>query len=647
MSQERKERRRRKFRHWLLGPPLRSDEAPQQKIGVLAGISFLGLDALGSASYGPEAALTILLPLGPVAFRYIVPLLAAIVALLLIVQFSYRQTIAAYPDGGGSYIVATHNLGPGPGLLAGAALWTDYVLNAAVGISAGVGALVSAIPALLPHTLALCLGILLLLMAINLRGVRQSGFAFMVPTYLFVVSLGAVVVLGLVAWARAHGQHLPDAPPASTPGRSASLWLLLRSFSAGCTAMTGVEAVSDAVPVFREPRVRNAHLALAGIVGVLAFLLLGIGLLSRFYGVGAMRAGEAGYESVLSQLTAATAGRGVFYGIVMGSITAVLCLSANTSFADFPRLCRFLAADGFLPLGFARQGARLVYWQGVVLLTVLAGCLLVVFGGLTDRLVPLFAVGAFLAFTLSQFGMVAHLRRTGAGRHGALVLSALGGVATAAVLVVIVLAKFREGAWLTVLVLALLVLLFRRIRRHTAAIDHEMRVPEPLDVTQLEPPVVVVPLKRLDKVGRRALRFALTISRDITAVQLLAADENHFDMSTDWTALIETPCQRAGLPPPKLVVLRSSFREVIDPLVRHVHRMAMVSKGRSLVVVVPQLIERHWYHMVFRNHSATLLKARLLLEGVPGVVVANVPWYLGEWRPSGASRAAAPGTAPK
>ena len=399
----------------LFGRPLSSKEDEGQRVGPAAGVPVFGLDALSSAAYGPEAALTVLLPLGLAGIAYIFPISLTIIVLLSIVYFSYRQTIAAYPTGGGSYSVATQNLGTRAGVVAGAALMIDYVLNVAVGISAGVGALVSALPQLQPYTLPLCLAILVILTVVNLRGVRETGLALMAPTYVFVGCLGGVILLGL--WkALLHGGH-PAAvvAPPRMPSAAAtvSLWLLIKALASGCTAMTGVEAVSNGVKAFREPRVKCSQTTLTIIIGILVLFLAGIAYLARAYGIGATQPGQPGYQSVLSQLIAAIAGRNIFYFVSIGAILSVLSLSANTSFADFPRLCHFIAEDGYLPYPFAIRGRRLVFSFGVYTLAFLAGILLIVFHGLTDKLIPLFAVGAFMAFTFSQAGMVMHWRRSG------------------------------------------------------------------------------------------------------------------------------------------------------------------------------------------------------------------------------------------
>ncbi len=349
--------------NWLLGRPLRTSEERGEKLNARAGIPIFGLDALSSAAYGPEAALTLLIPLGAAGDSYIIPISASIIVLLLIVFFSYRQTIEAYPTGGGSYTVARENLGVSAGLLSAAALMIDYTLTAAVGISAGVGAMVSAIPSLQPHTLALCLAILLIITLVNLRGVRETGTVFMIPTYLFIGTMLATLGLGVVKALLAGGHPRPVVapPPLHEAAEAASAFLLLKAFSSGCTAMTGVEAVSNGVRAFREPVVKTAQRTLTAIIVLLAVFLAGIAYLAHAYHIGATQPGRPGYESVLSQLTAAVAGRNGFYYVTIASILIILALSANTAFADFPRLCRMVAQDGYLPIPFATRGRRLVY----------------------------------------------------------------------------------------------------------------------------------------------------------------------------------------------------------------------------------------------------------------------------------------------
>jgi amino acid transporter len=615
----------------VFGRPLASVEEGEQKIGWPAGVSMLGLDALSSAAYGPEAAMTLLIPLGAAGVAHIVPISATIVGLLLIVTVSYQQTIAAYPGGGGSYTVARRNLGTLAGLLAAAALMLDYVLVVAVGISAGVGALVSAAPTLQPHTLALCLAILAAIALVNLRGVRESGAAFVAPTYLFVVCLGVVIAIGLVKTLLANGSPQPVvAPPAVAPATAAaSTWLLLRAFASGCTAMTGVEAVSNGVAVFREPSVRNARTTLAVIVGILAALLGGIALLARAYGIAATEPATAGYQSVLSMVVAAVVGRGPFYFVCMASILGVLALSANTGFADFPRLCRMVAQDGYLPRVFASRGRRLVYSYGIYVLTALAAFLLVLFGGITDRLIPLFAVGAFLAFTLSQAGMVVHWLRTDEHhRVRGMIVNGVGAAATAVTLAVVFVAKFAEGAWVTMLLVPGMLVAFGAVRRHYHSVSLEIANPLPLRVDRIQPPIVIIPMTQWNKMSQKGIRFALKLSPDIFVVQVRAGAANEDDLARRWLELVDAPTRAAHLAVPKLVTIDSPFRHVFNPLIDYIHDVKRQHPDRQIAVLIPELVARRWYHHLLHNKRAAMLKALLLVRGDEDVVVINVPWYL-------------------
>ena len=618
----------------LFGKPIRTEDEQQEKISPLPGIPILGLDALASAAYGPEAALTVLLPLGVLATAYIGPITLLIILLLVVVSISYRQTIAAYPQGGGSFTVAKENLGQLPGLLAASALSIDYVLNVAVAISAGVGALVSAIPILLPYTLSLCMVILAVLTIVNLRGVRSAGVIFMFPTYLFVLCLGITIVIGIVRTLYSNGHPVPIVPPLVRDStHTATAWLLIRAFASGCTALTGVEAVSNAVPIFQKPTVILARRTLSIIMTMLAVLLAGIAFLSHSYGISAAPQGQPGYQSILSQIVGAVAGRGTFYYVSMSAILMVLALSANTSFADFPRVCRILALNEFLPAGFARRGRRLVYSNGILILTIVSGALLVAFGGITDRLIPLFAVGAFTAFTLSQLGMVVHWYRL-RGPHfiRSLVLNASGALATAATLIIIAISKFTEGAWLTIVVIPPLVLMFLSIRKRYKKIERETAEDGPLDTTGASAPIIVIPIERLDRIARKALRLALALSEDIYVVQVLVEQIHIEDLSNKWADLVEKPSQKIGHRAPQLIVLKSSYREFFDPLLGYIRRLASDHPDRSIAVIVPELVQRKWYHFLI-PHRATLIKQVLLLKGGPQIVIVDVPWYLREEKP--------------
>ena len=406
-----------------------------------------------------------------------------------------------------------------------------------------------------------------------------------------------------------------------------SAWLLLRAFASGCAALTGVEAVSNAVPIFRQPTVKLARRTLAILIALLAFLLSGIANLSHAYRITATHPGQAGYESIISQLAGAVMGRGVLYYITIAAVLLVLTLSANTSFADFPRVCRVLALDEYLPPEFAHRGSRLVFSRGILVLAGLAALLLAVFGGITDRLIPLFAIGAFGAFTLSQLGMVFHWRRS-RETHArcSMILNSIGATATAGTLIVITISKFMEGAWLVLLVIPPLLYGFTRIRRAQAEVNRELEDQGPLDVSNLFDPIVVVPLKRLDRVARKALRLALSMTPEIHVLQIFSEELNTDDLRKVWRELVEEPVRLLNRPPPRLVVRQSEYREFFGPLLKYLKELASQHPERHIAVLVPELVERRWYHLFF-PHRTTVLKALLLLRGGPQIVIISAPWY--------------------
>jgi amino acid transporter len=638
----------------ILGRPLASDRAGEERFGWVAGVPTFGLDALSSAAYGPEAALTILLPLGAGGLTFILPVTVAIVVLLGIVYASYRQTIAAYPNGGGSYTVARENLGANVGLLAATALMIDYVLNVAVGISAGVGALISAVPSLQPNRLALCILILILLTFVNLRGIREAGTLFILPTCVFIMSLCTIIFWGILATISSGGHPLPVVPPAPLvkATEAAGAWVLLRAFASGCTAMTGVEAVSNGVQAFREPAVPAARRTLAVIIAILMVLLLGIAYLAHAYHIGAtepgkpnyysipqlllmmqggiapMRQAISNYQSVLSQLIGAVAGRGIFYAVSMASILLVLCMSANTSFADFPRLCRAVAEDRCLPGSFTNQGRRLVYSEGIWVLALMSGVLLFVFDGVTDRLIPLFAVGAFLAFTLSQIGMVAHWWKSHErGALGKAAVNGLGATGTAVTLAVMAVVKFVAGAWIVVGLLPSLVGLMLAVRRHYRRIERAIAAPGKMKLENLREPIVIVPIVDWSSVAENALRFGMTMSREVEALHIESADSAN-SLERIWPARVEEPAREAKQAVPRLSVLKSPFRFVVQPIIDHVLEVERKNPHRTIAVLLPELVEQRWYQYFLHNHRAQILAVRLLTQGTHRVVIVNVPWYL-------------------
>jgi amino acid transporter len=614
----------------LLGTPLATEDEQAERIGAVKGIPIFGLDALSSAAYGPEAALTLLIPLGMAGVAYILPITAAIVILLTIVYFSYRQTMQAYPQGGGSYTVATENLGTGAGLLAAAALMIDYVLTAAVGISAGVGALVSAVPSLQSHTLAMCLGILLVLSFVNLRGVRETGGIFMIPTYLFIACLLGMVAIGVVKTFLAGGHPVPVvAPPKLGAATQAmGVWLMLRAFASGCTAMTGVEAVSNGVMAFRDPTYKFAQKTLTIIIGILMIMLIGIAWLAPAYGIAATPPEGPGYESVLSQLLGAITGKGVFYWISIGSILLVLSLSANTAFADFPRLAHAIGQNGFLPHSLTLRGRRLVFSQGVYALAILAGVLLTIFGGVTDRLIPLYAVGAFLAFTLSQAGMVVHWWKAGgAGARRSMFINGLGAVATAITVIVVLIAKFVEGAWIVVVLIPAMIIVMQAVKHHYARVERETKASGPVNTTTLGEPIVVIPVERWSVVSEKALRFAWHFSHDIRIVHIECGEDTDA-LCRVFPDLVEGPAKAAGLPVPQLVVLKSPFRFVIRPILNYALELEKSNPDKTIAVLIPELVESRWYYFLLHNNRSQVLKALLLFSGNQRTMVINIPWYL-------------------
>jgi amino acid transporter len=615
------------------GRPLATSEERAEQIGPIAGIPVFGLDALSSAAYGPEAALTLLIPLSLAGVHYIVPISVAIVALLIIVYFSYRQTIEAYPHGGGSYTVASENLGDSAGLLAAAALMIDYTLTAAVGISAGVGALISAAPGLQPYTLWLCLGVLALLTIVNMRGVHDTGVVFMIPTYIFVGTL--LVVIGVGTWHAFHAAgHLvvPATPLPAIPAATVLiskwtlLWLLMKVFASGCTAMTGVEAVSNGVMAFRTPATHNAKKTLTIIIALLAILLLGIALLCRAYGIAATDPESPAYESVLSMLTRAVMGHGWFYYLTIGSVLAVLALSANTAFADFPRLTRAIALNNFMPHIFLLRGRRLLYSWGIYVLVFLTALLLIIFGGITDRLIPLFAIGAFMAFTLSQAGMVVHWHKQGKARVRMFV-NGIGAVATGLTTLVVLVAKFMDGAWITALLIPVMIIIMRMVRKHYDGVAREIDLDRPLIPTEITEPIVILPIDRWSRVSEKALSFALSMSSDIRCLHVQTGDQQD-EIQTDWEKTIAAPLRAAGKPEPKLIVMVSPFRYILQPLIDYVLEVEKTSDYHKVCVLVPELVVCHWWENMLHNRRADLLKVILLMRGNRRIIVINIPWYL-------------------
>jgi amino acid transporter len=613
---------------FVLGRPLASSEERAQQIGPSKGIPVFGLDALGSAAYGPEAALTLLIPLGVAGLNYIVPLSVSIIVLLMIVYLSYRQTIAAYPSGGGSYIVARQNLGTFAGLLAASALLIDYALDAAVGISTGIGALTSAVPQLHPHTVLLCLVALAILTVVNLRGVNETGGIFLFPTYLFLGCMAVALAIGIAKTIASGGHPTPVIKPPSVKATAAfSMWLLIKAYGSGCTALTGVEAVSNGVGAFRDDRIKNAQRTLGLIILALAVMLVGIAVLVRAYGIVATDPNGSQYQSVLSMLFAAVTGRGWFYYVAIFSVLVLLTLSANTAFADFPRVCHFVSEDGFLPNAFANRGRRLVYAEGIIVLTVFTAALLIGFGGITDRLIPLFAVGAFLAFTMSQAGMVAHWKRKGGkGAKRSMALNLTGAIVTGLTVILVIIVKFAEGAWITLIAIPALLFTMYGVRKHYESVRREIDLSRPLRTDLPGEPILVITMQSWTRVNEQALRAAMAISRDIKVVHV-SEDDKPNEFCDRWQEYVLGPAQRASLPIPELVELHSPYRLVVTPIVEYIKTLAADHADRRIITVIPELVQRRWFQWLLHTQRAEILKGRLLMEGHDRISVLNIPWY--------------------
>jgi amino acid transporter len=618
------------FTDSLFGRPLATSEERAEHIGVAAGIPIFGLDALTSAAYGPETALALLIPMGLMGIQYIVPIISAILCLLVIVYFSYRQTIAAYPGGGGSYTVATENLGVGAGLLAAAALMIDYILTAAVGISAGVEAVVSDQPWLLPHTLLLCLVILVVLALVNMRGVKDTGAAFILPTFLFVGSLLIAIGVGVFHVWKTGGHPIAHAVPLAHPTiKLIGLWLLMKAFSNGCAAMTGVEAVSNGVMAFGEPRTKNAQRTLTVIIGILIILLFGTAWLAKKYQIMAMDPNDPHYQSLLSLIIQAVFGRGWFYHFTMWSVFLALCLSANTAFADFPRLTRAIAMNDYLPHVFILRGRRLLFSHGIYALTGMTAVILIMFGGVTDRLISLYAIGAFLAFTLSQAGMVMHWRKEGAGHKGRgwhMFVNGTGAIATGITTCIVLIAKFASGAWVTALLVPTLILLMAAIKQHYTRVRGIVES-GPLNLSNLMPPLVVLPMARWDRMTEKAMRFAVLLSSEIKVINV-DCDDGEDALCNSWDRNVLIPIREKGLPEPELVQLHSTYRLVISPLMDYILELEQQNPDRKITVLLPELVVNHWWENLLHNQRVQLLKLLLLLRGKQRIIVVDIPWYL-------------------
>jgi amino acid transporter len=588
--------------HRIVGPPLRPSERAQEEITAPEGLAALSLDALSSVAYGPQALMAVLATAGTAALGLTLPLTLAVVGLLAILVLSYTQVIEAYPDGGGAYAVSRANLGLRWARWAAAALVVDYVLTVAVSVAAGVAALTSAFPALQPFTLPLNLGLLALLTLANLRGVGESARAFLLPAFVFLGGMFAILGLGV---ARAHAMPLSYPP---TP-RTVGTFLLLKAFAAGCSALTGVEAIANGVPLFRSPRVRRAKQTEYLLGLLLSLLLLGTAYLAVHLG-----ARPNPRETVLSQIMARSVGRTWLYYLVSLAVTTVLGLAANTSYGGLPLLLSILAQDDCAPHLFAVRGDRAVYQYGVWLLTVLAASLLVASGGNTDALVPLYAIGVFLGFTLSQAGLVVHhLQTRPRAWVGRTLLNGLGTLVTATATLIFSVAKFTEGAWLVVVVIPLLYLTFGRIRHHYRSVAQELGIGEMPPPVLPRPCLVVVPVHGISRLTQEALAVARSLSSEVVAAMVVFSAEEERQMEAAW---------QAWNPGVRLVTLRSLYPSVVRPLVRFVSG-AEAHGHPQVLVLVPQVVTRHLWQAALHNQLGSMVAAALRRQS--GVLVATLP----------------------
>jgi amino acid transporter len=597
----------------LLGTLLSSSQAPHERLTKVTGLAVLASDALSSVAYATDAMLAVLVPAGLLAVGATRPLAFLIAALLVIVTLSYRQTIHAYPQGGGAYIVAKDNLGVVPGLIAATALLIDYVLTVSVSVAAGVAAVVSAAPGVSHYRVALAVIFIAIVAWGNLRGVRDSGRMFAIPTYVFIVSVGVLLVVGA---GRAAIGHFPvaSAPPQTGVVVGVGLFVLLHAFANGCTAMTGVEAISNGIPAFEPPEADNAAKTLLVMAAILLAMFLGISLLGA-----ALHVVPHEQETVLSQIARAVfGGRNIAYFVLQAATMVILVLAANTSYADFPRLAAILARDGYAPIQFTHRGDRLAFSNGIIVLTLFAVALVVIFGGSVFRLIPLYAVGVFLSFTLSQAGMVMHWRRhREPGWHLHAVMNALGAVATAGVLVVFVMTKFREGAWVVMVTIPLGVWLFLTIARHYREAARKLSL-EGYAFPPDRPDVMVVIVAAMNRETVEAVRYAVKRCQEVRAV--------HVDLDSDCAADIRRNWAQWGAGA-TLEVLESPYRSFVEPVLQYVQKVENEQPDRLITVVLPEAIPHRWWQTLLHNRWSIQLRAALITR--PRVtVLTTVAWPL-------------------
>jgi len=600
----------------VFGKPLKSSEMEAEKMPVWKGLPILSSDALSSVAYGTEQILLELATVGVAAFAFSFPIALSIIVLIGLLVVSYRQVIDAYPQGGGAYMVSKENLGMMCGRLTGVSLLIDYTLTVAVSISAGVQAITSAFPSTVPYRVELALLLVWLMVWLNLRGTSESGTVFAIPTYFFIGCVLLLVGKGLYDLATgAGGMHVSHVVPHAVPA-GLTLFVLLKAFSSGCSAVTGIEAISDAVPHFRSPSERNAKRTLTSLGTLLAIVFGGVTVLSLAYGV---TPDPNGHTSVLSMVTEAAFGRGWFYYATQIATMMILTLAANTSFNGFPILASIMAQDKNFPRMFSYRGDRLSFNYGIVTLGVLASLLLIIFHGRTDALIPLYAIGVFLSFTLAQSGLVrkwVRERPRGWGRKS--LINGLGALVSLAVLGIFCITKFTEGAWIVIVLSPVILWGITKISRHYDDVANELRINIEEEKVVLKEPLIIVPIAGIHRVVAESLKYARSLSPNVIAFYVSFSDEDEARMEEKWAKWD---------PGVRLIVFKSRYRTILKPLAEFIERIdTHVSEKQNIMVILPQFMPRKWWHRLLHNQSASRIRSKLQKE--KNIVVATVPYHL-------------------
>ena len=600
------------LKRWLVGLPLKTKEAAHERLSKRLALAVFSSDALSSVAYATEEILLVLTLAGAAMVGYSIPLSLSIIGLLVILTMSYRQIIFEYPEGGGAYIVGKSNLGEWPGLVAAAALMIDYVLTVAVSVAAGMAALTSAVPALLPHREALCVAAILLVTVVNLRGVRESGQIFAVPTYIFIATITAMLGVGAVQILFGHAARV-EPLPSMAPTEPLTLFLLLRAFSSGCTALTGVEVISNGVSAFKKPEPKNAAFTMIGMAAILGTMFIGISAMAYYFGIV-----PKGDETVVSQIARATFGTGPLYFLVQASTMVILILAANSSFNGFPRLASILARDSYMPHQMSMMGDRLVFSNGVIILGVFSCLLIVLFNGDTHALIPLYAVGVFLSFTISQAGMVKRwLVKKGPHWEKKLLVNGIGAVTTAIATLIIASTKFAHGAWIVIVLIPLLITFFRAIRSHYKAVSEQVALSRGHRPPMPRRNIVVLPIGGVNRAVIRAVDYARSRSGDIRAVLV--------DVDPEETARVEIQWAQWGCGVP-LTVLPSPYRSVLSSLLDYLEQVLQKDQECWVTVVIPEILPARWWQNILHNQRAFMLKGALLFKD--RVILTDVPYHL-------------------